>query len=303
MADKRPFFKLDVGYFDNPKIQALMDDFPRAILLHLECIAYSRQHLTDGLVPVRIAMRTVCASHEDRIALTEAGLLVDVDQINVTVHDYSEHNQTAADVNRRSQAASVGAAARWASESHSKPHSDSHGKTHANRNAEKRREESNSSSEIASDPDPDPKSIDDAPRPEVVELCGYLAEKVRANGHDAKVGKLWHRACRLLIDRDHHTPEQIRKAIDWATADPFWSTNIRSMQTLREKYSTLRAQAAQRPTSPTSPEPREPHYVPSYHGDPDDLDAYQRWYATNHSDPSQVAEYHRWYAVRHPEAS
>ena len=61
MADKRPFFKLDVGYFGNPKIQSLMDDRPRAILLHLECIAYSRQHLTDGLVPVRIAMRTVCA--------------------------------------------------------------------------------------------------------------------------------------------------------------------------------------------------------------------------------------------------
>lgn len=51
---------------------------------------------------------------------------------------------------------------------------------------------------------------------------------------------------------------------------------------------------------PPRPEPR---YVPSYHGDPDDLDAYQRWYATSHDDPAAVADYHRWYAARHPEAS
>ena len=100
-----------------------------------------------------------------------------------------------------------------------------------------------SSSEIANDPDADP-------RPEVIELCEHLAERVRANGHTATVGKRWHRACRLLIDIDHHTPEQIRSAIDWATADPFWSANVRSMQTLREKYTTLRAQAS-RPASRT----------------------------------------------------
>jgi hypothetical protein len=162
--------------------------------------------------------------------------------------------------------------------------------------------EQSSSSEIASDLDATT-GIDDEPRPEVVELCEHLAAKVRTNGHTAKVGKLWHRECRLLIDVDGHTPEQIRKAIDWATADPFWSANIRSMRTLREKYTTLRAQAAKRPTSPASPEPREPRYVPSYHGDPDDLDAYQRWYGTDHADPAAVAEYHRWYAIRHPEAS
>lgn len=49
--------------------------------------------------------------------------------------------------------------------------------------------------------------------------------------------------------------------------------------------------------------PDTPRYVPSYHGDADDLDAYQRWYATDHGDPAAVAEFHRWYAARHPDAA
>lgn len=97
-----------------------------------------------------------------------------------------------------------------------------------------------SSSTIASDPDA-------APSPEVIDLCEHLATQVRRNGHHAKPGKHWHRQCRLMLDIDGRTPDQIRAAIDWATRDPFWSANIRSMATLREKYSTLQAQA-QRPT-------------------------------------------------------
>ena len=102
-----------------------------------------------------------------------------------------------------------------------------------------------SSSKIASDLDADP-------RAEVIELCAHLAERVRLNGHKAKITTTWHRQCRLLIDVDGHTPEQIRAAIDWATADPFWSANIRSMPTLREKYTTLRAQASRPAPSGTS---------------------------------------------------
>ncbi len=89
---------------------------------------------------------------------------------------------------------------------------------------------------------------DDNPSPEVVELCDHLAAKVRQNGHKGTVGKLWHRACRLLIEADGHSPDQVRKAIDWATADPFWSANIQSMPKLREKYSTLQAQAVRKDT-------------------------------------------------------
>ena len=98
-----------------------------------------------------------------------------------------------------------------------------------------------SSSEIASD-------LDANPRAEVIELCNYLAERVRLNGHAAKVGKLWHRHCRLLLDVDKRSPEQVKGAIDWATSDPFWSANIQSMPKLREKYTTLQAQASRPPS-------------------------------------------------------
>lgn len=98
------------------------------------------------------------------------------------------------------------------------------------------KEEEPSSSEVASDPD-------DSPTATVLSLCSHLAEKVKVNGHKASVGKLWHRACRLLLDKDGYTEEEVARVIDWATADPFWSANIRSMPTLREKFSTLQAQS------------------------------------------------------------
>ena len=56
--DSREFVKLDVGYLSNPKVVGLLvDRRPLAILLHIECIGYARQHRTDGVVPV-VASRT-----------------------------------------------------------------------------------------------------------------------------------------------------------------------------------------------------------------------------------------------------
>lgn len=105
-----------------------------------------------------------------------------------------------------------------------------------------------SKSEMESSTAPSP---DDAPRSEVVELCEHLAAKITANGNrPPTIGKRWYRACRLLIDVDQRTPDQIRRAIDWCQADAFWSANILSMQKLREKYDTLRLHA-QRSDVPT----------------------------------------------------
>ena len=41
---------------------------------------------------------------------------------------------------------------------------------------------------------------------------------------------------------DGYTAEQVAAIIRWSTANEFWSSNIRSMPTLREKFSTLRGQ-------------------------------------------------------------
>lgn len=78
---------------------------------------------------------------------------------------------------------------------------------------------------------------------EVLELCELLAELVRANGHKVgTVGKKWWQACDRLMRLDEYTADQVRVMIRWSTADEFWATNIRSMPTLREKFSTLRGQ-------------------------------------------------------------
>ena len=91
---------------------------------------------------------------------------------------------------------------------------------------------------------PSSSEADDAPTAEVVELCDYLADRIEANGSKRPpVTAGWLRACRLMMERDGRTPEQIRRAIDWCQADGFWRSNILSMPKLRERFDTLRLQA------------------------------------------------------------
>lgn len=91
-----------------------------------------------------------------------------------------------------------------------------------------------STSDVASD-------TDDA---EIRRLCDLLAAAVRSNGHRVEtVGVRWWQACERLTRIDGYTSEQIEWMIRWATSDEFWAANIRSMPKLREKFSTLKAQA------------------------------------------------------------
>lgn len=57
------------------------------------------------------------------------------------------------------------------------------------------------------------------------------------------VGKRWHDAARLLIDRDGYTVEQINWISQWATVDQFWKGNILSLPKLREKFEQLKIRA------------------------------------------------------------
>lgn len=103
----------------------------------------------------------------------------------------------------------------------------------------------------------DPSDLSDLdqikPRPDVEEICRYLADKVVANGsRRPRITREWRRQARLLIDKDQRTVEQVKRAIDWSQADPFWKANVLSMPTLREKYDQLRL-AAQRPNGRASP--------------------------------------------------
>lgn len=95
------FARLALDYFDHPKIAALT---PEAIVAHLEMIVYSRRYGTDGRVPNRIANRFGSASltelatnDPDRpsIAIHDDG--------SVTVHDYSEYQETREQIEARRQ--------------------------------------------------------------------------------------------------------------------------------------------------------------------------------------------------------
>lgn len=78
----------------------------------------------------------------------------------------------------------------------------------------------------------------------MVELCDHLADRIAEDGSKRPtVSKAWLTACRLMLDTDGRSPGEVRAAIDWSQAHPFWRSNILSMPTLREKFDRLRKQA------------------------------------------------------------
>lgn len=98
--------------------------------------------------------------------------------------------------------------------------------------------------------DADAPTSDEPIRDDVERLCTRLADAIEANGSKRPaITKAWRTACRLLLDRDHRTEEQVAKAIDWCQADEFWRSNILSMPKLRQQYDRLRLAAQRRGTT------------------------------------------------------
>ena len=95
-------------------------------------------------------------------------------------------------------------------------------------------EEQTSSSEVATAPI----------RPEIEALCTLLADLIEQNGSKRPtVTQKWRDACRLMLDRDGRTAEQIAYLIRWCQGDEFWRSNVQSMPKLREKFDQLRLKA------------------------------------------------------------
>lgn len=82
---------------------------------------------------------------------------------------------------------------------------------------------------------------------DVLRLCGVLAEKLVENGckPPSMTKSGWLDPMRLLLEKDYRRPEQVERAILWATSDEFWRANIMSPGALRRNYDRLRL-AAQR---------------------------------------------------------
>lgn len=144
MADTRTWAKVDVGYFSNYKVEALIEDYPRAVLVHLACILHSRDNHTDGRVALRHAMHFACASLDEVQQAVQIGLLSWEDDENMRtllVHDYAEHNQTAAELNALSERNRRAAHARHGAPRTASGNASRTASGNASGNAEKRREE------------------------------------------------------------------------------------------------------------------------------------------------------------------
>lgn len=123
-----------------------------------------------------------------------------------------------------------------------------------------------SSTEVSTDNPPPPPSpapsptTSAAPRPpsaevvpmrrDVEALCATLAEMMIRNGcKPPKITDKWRTEARLLLDKDGVTLNDAFGVLEWSQHDEFWRANIHSMPTFREKFDTLRLQAARGTTS------------------------------------------------------
>ena len=124
IKDQRGWAPVDTGYLDNPKMLDVLDASGTATLMHLASILYCAQHFTDGHISPGVARRKVGATKEDDRLLIDAGLWHeaghDCDECpqpepnKVYVHDFLQHNRTAAQAKRVSERRSEAAKARWA---------------------------------------------------------------------------------------------------------------------------------------------------------------------------------------------
>ena len=124
IKDQRGWAPVDTGYLDNPKMLDVLDASGTATLMHLASILYCAQHLTDGHISPGVARRKVGATKDDDRLLIDAGLWHEAghdcaecpqpEPSKVYVHDFLQHNRTAAKAKRVSERRSEAARARWA---------------------------------------------------------------------------------------------------------------------------------------------------------------------------------------------
>lgn len=288
MEDDRTYIRVHDGLPDHPKVEPLSDAAFR-LLMSVWC--WCSRHLTDGYVPAAVWAKRGTA--RTRRELTAAGLVEEVPG-GVSMHDYLEHQRSAAEVNEWKEAKSTGGSwgnhVRWhvkkgrvkadcehcqspnGAESGSQEGSDHLSDTDRTSDPNPiappigvpiaKASLSVASTETETEEKPKNKRANarsrpkiENERPDVERLCRQLADRVEANGsRRPAITGKWRDAARLLIDRDGRTETQVRTAIDWCQDHEFWRSNVLSMPTLRDKYDQLRLQA-QRDQSPGSTRP------------------------------------------------
>ena len=105
------FARLALDYFDHPKIAGLSDG---AIVAHLEMLVYARKYLTDGVIPMRIAMR-FASEVLDELASNdpENPSITRCDDGSVVLYGYEDFQETKEQVESRRRSRKESAEARW----------------------------------------------------------------------------------------------------------------------------------------------------------------------------------------------
>lgn len=111
------FARLALDYFDHPKIAGLSSE---AIVAHLEMLVYSRRYLTDGVIPMRVAMRYALPVVDELASNDpENPSVIRRDDGSLILHGYEDFQETRAEVEGRRRSAKDRAAARWSKSAHS----------------------------------------------------------------------------------------------------------------------------------------------------------------------------------------
>lgn len=105
------FARLALDYFDHPKIAGLSDG---AIVAHLEMLVYARKYLTDGVIPMRIAMR-FASEVLDELASNdpENPSVTRRDDGSLLLYGYEDFQETKEQVESRRRSGRKSAEARW----------------------------------------------------------------------------------------------------------------------------------------------------------------------------------------------
>ncbi len=244
------WFKVDDSLATHPKVLEVGN---AAMGLWVRAGAWCAQQLTDGFVSAAAA--AMLGTPAEAEALAAAGLWARVEG-GFEFHQWEERQPSRADAEQRREADRV-RKERWRAAKAAKRETSQRDDnvTGAGQHAGPTRLEDVTETPASALPVPVPVPVptsksssenDDASRADVEHLLDLLDEELTKNG----VKKLPARnkknrdAIRLMLDRDEIPADQIAGAIRWCQADEFWRGNILSASKLREKYETLRQQAA-----------------------------------------------------------
>ncbi|MFB7500077.1 hypothetical protein ACFC09_36260 [Streptomyces sp. NPDC056161] len=271
--DKRTYVKVHDGLPDHPKI---IEAGGEAGWLYICGLAYASRQLTDGVIPMRLVPRLTDGSKPEASAsaLVRVGLWHEgahecprcpqAAPDTYVIHDYTEHQRSAsevADLRAKRSAAGQRGGKRSGESRRAAAKGEANGEALAShlvkQNGSKTEAETETETEEEKRYTRTPSEPADAPpRADVERVCRHLAAVLEKGGSKKpKITDRWRNDVRLLIDKDGITPEQAVAAIDWAHANDFWQAHILSPAKLRQKYDTLRRQAAaeQRKGRPTGP--------------------------------------------------